>query len=168
MNKQIEKAKVIIETPSKSKKVKFIKTTGEKSKLNQALIEKSNKLLGIKGYYTNLNEKNANNQTIIDRYHELYKVEHAFRLSKHDLKTKPIFHFKEDPINLHILIFYMALVISKHIELATGNSIRKFLTECRKVTDARMLNKLTNKETRVRSKYNDQVLNYLKSLKVSH
>ncbi len=71
MEKQIEKARAIIETPSKSKKVKFIKTTGEQVVLNQALIEKSKKLLGIKGYYTNLDENIASNQTIIERYHEL-------------------------------------------------------------------------------------------------
>jgi transposase len=168
MEKQIEKAKVIIQNPSKSKKAKFIKTTCGQIELNQALLEKSKKLLGIKGYYTNLDEKIASNQTIIERYHELYKVEQAFRISKHDLQTRPIFHFKEEPINLHILICFMALVISKHIELATGDSIRKFLTECKKVTDARMLNKITNKETRIRAKHNDKILEYLKSLNLPH
>jgi len=38
MEKQIEKARAILETPSKGKKVKFIKTTGEQAVLNQALI----------------------------------------------------------------------------------------------------------------------------------
>ena len=89
-------------------------------------------------------------------------------ISKHDLQTRPIFHFKEEPINLHILTCFMALVVSKHIELATGDSIRKFLTECKKVTDARMLNKITNKETRIKTKYNDKILKYLKSLILSH
>ncbi len=75
--------------------------------LNQALIEKSKKLLEIKGYYTNLGENVASNQTIIERYHELYKVEQAFRISEHDLQARPIFHFKQDPINLHTLnLFY--------------------------------------------------------------
>ena len=46
--------------------------------------------------------------------------------------TRPIFHYKEEPIKLHILICFMALVLSKHIELSTGNSIRKFITECKK------------------------------------
>jgi transposase len=168
MEKQIQKARTIIETPSKGKKVKFIKTSGEKVVLNQALVEKSHKLLGIKGYYTNLDESTVSNQTIIERYHELYRVEQAFRISKHDLQTRPIFHFKEDPINLHILICFMALVVSKHIELATGDSIRKFLTECKKVTDARMLNKITNKELRIKTKYNDKILKYLKSLNLPH
>lgn len=168
MEKQIEKARAIIETPSKSKKVKFIKTTGEQIEFNQALVEKSKRLLGIKGYYTNLDENIASNQTIIQRYHELYRVEQAFRISKHDLQTRPIFHFKEEPINLHVLICFMALVVSKHIELATGDSIRKFLTECKKVTNARMLNKITNKEIRIRSSYNDKILKYLKLLNLSH
>ena len=132
------------------------------------LIEKSKKLLGIKGYYTNLDENIASDQTIIERYHELYRIEQAFRISKHDLQTRPIFHFKEEPINLHVLICFMALVVSKHIELSTGDSIRRFLTECKKVTDARMLNKITNKEIRIRAKYNDKILKYLKSLYLPH
>jgi transposase len=168
MEKQILKARTIIETPSKGKKVKFIKTSGEKVVLNQALVEKSHKLLGIKGYYTNLDESTVSNKTIIERYNELYRVEQAFRISKHDLQTRPIFHFKEEPINLHILICFMALVISKHIELATGDSIRKFITECKKVTDARMLNKITKKEIRIKTKYNDKILKYLKSLNLPH
>lgn len=168
MEKQIEKARTIIETPSKRKRVKFIKTTCEQIVLNQTLIEKSQKLLGIKGYYTNLEENIANNQTIIERYHELYRVEQAFRMSKHDLQTRPIFHFKEEPINLHILICFMALVVSKHIELTTGDSIRKFLTECKKVTDARMLNKITKSETRIRTIYSDKILGYIRSLNLPH
>jgi transposase len=168
MENQIKRAIAIIETPSKGKKVKFIKTTGEQVVLNQALVIKSKKLLGIKGYYTNLDENTASNQTIVDRYHELYRVEQAFRISKHDLQTRPIFHFKDEPINLHILICFMALVVSKHIELATGDSIKKFISECKKVTEARMLNKITNKETRIIIKYNDKILNYLKSLNLPH
>ncbi len=100
--------------------------------MNQKLIEKNIKLLGIKGYYTNLEEFTASNQIIIDRYHELYKIEHAFRISKHDLQTRPIFHFKEDPINLNILIWFMTLVISKQIELQLGISTRKVMNETKK------------------------------------
>ena len=115
MNKQIEKAKQVIEQPSKSKKLKFTQSKGEQIILNDALIEKTKKLLGIKGYYTNLDESTADNETIMKHYHELYRVEQAFRISKSDLQTRPIFHYKEQPIKLHILICFMALVISKHI-----------------------------------------------------
>lgn len=145
MNKQIEKAKQVVQQPSKSKKLKFTQTENQKVVLNEALIEKTKKLLGIKGYYTNLEESIADNKTIIKRYHELYKIEQAFRISKSDLQTRPIFHYKEQPIKLHLLICFIALVISKHIELRTDVSIRKFLDESKKTVNGQILNHITNK-----------------------
>lgn len=151
LEKQIEKAKFIIDHPSKNKKLKFTKSTGQKIELNQKLINKTEKLLGIKGYYTNLEQSVADNKTIIERYHELYKIEQAFRISKSDLQTRPIFHFKEEPIKLHLLICFIALVVSKHMELKTEISIRKFIHECKRITDARLKNKLNGKETTIRT-----------------
>ena len=151
MEKQIEKAKMLLSQPSKTSKVKFLKTQEAKTTLNEELIEKTTKLLGVKGYYTDIEESVADSKTIIERYHDLYKVEQAFRVSKNDLKTRPIFHFKEEPIKLHLLICFMALAVSKHIEIKAATSIRSFLTECRKVTDARMLNKVNKKEIRMRA-----------------
>ena len=151
MEKQIEKAKYIITNPSKSKKLKFTKTNGKNIELNQKLIDKNHKILGIKGYYTNLEESIVSNITIIERYHELYKIEHAFRISKNDLQTRPIFHYKEEPIKLHLLICFMALVVSKHVELQAHISIKKFIHECKKITDARLKNQITGKEIRLRA-----------------
>lgn len=151
MEKQIEKAKHVVKNPSKSKKLKFTKSDGQKLELNQKLINKTKKLLGLKGYYTDLEERLVTNEVIIERYHELYRIEQAFRIVKSDLQTRPIFHFKEEPLKLHLLICFMALVISKHIELESGISIKKFICECKKVTDARLLNHITGKEVRIRA-----------------
>jgi len=168
MEKQIEKAKSSIVKPSKNRKLKFTKSSGERLALNEALIEKTNKLLGIKGYYTNLDENTADNQTIIERYHDLYRIEQAFRISKNDLQTRPVFHFKEEPIKLHLLICFMALVVSKHIELKTGDSIKKFVTECKKISDARILNHVTNKEIRLRVRLTSKATDYLAKLNAPH
>lgn len=151
MQKQIEKAKYIIDNPSKNKKLKFTKANGQNIELNQKLIDKTKKILGIKGYYTNLEESIVSNNVIIERYHELYKIEQAFRISKSDLQTRPIFHYKEEPIKLHLLICFIALVVSKHIELQTNQSIRKFIHECKKITDARLKNQITGNEIRIRA-----------------
>lgn len=144
MNKQIEKAKQAIAHPSKSRKLKFTQTNNKKLALNEALIEKTKKLLGIKGYYTNLTATQATNETIIARYHELYKIEQAFRISKNDLQTRPIFHYKEEPLKLHILICFMALVIAKHIELKSAISIRKFIEQSKKVVDGQLINHIND------------------------
>lgn len=151
MGKQLERAKSLLNQPSKVRRVKYLKSGDGNMKLNEKLIEKATKLLGIKGYYTDIDEAIADNATIISRYHDLYKIEQAFRVSKHDLETRPVFHFKEEPIQLHILICFMALAVSKHIEIAGSISIRAFLTHCKKVTDARILNKITKKEMKMRT-----------------
>ena len=136
MEKQIEKAKYIVSNPSKNKKLKFTKTHEQHIEINQKLIDKTGKMPGIKGYYTNQEEAVTDNKTIIERYHDLYKIEQAFRISKSDLQTRPIFHYKEEPIRLHILICFMALVLSKHIELQTNVSIKKFIHAGKKITDS--------------------------------
>ena len=164
MEKQIEKAKYIIDNPSKNKKLKFTKSNGQNIELNQKLIDKIQKTLGIKGYYTNLEENIADDKTIIERYHELYKIEQAFRISKSDLQTRPIFHYKEEPIKLHLLICFMALVVSKHIELQTNTSTRKFIHECKKITDARLKNQITGKEIRIRANFNPTTIEILRKL----
>ena len=113
-------------------------------------------------------ESEVDNSTIIKRYHELYRIEQAFRIAKSDLQTRPIFHCKEEPIKLHLLICFMSLVVSKHIELQTGVSIRKFNTEMKKVTDARMINQITNKELRIRSQINVDIKQILEKLNLPH
>lgn len=168
MEKQIEKAKQVIEKPSKAKRLKFTQTEGKKVSLNEPLIEKATKLLGIKGYYTNLKSAIVDNATIIERYHQLYKIEQAFRISKSDLQTRPIFHFKEEPIKLHILVCFMALVVAKHIELKTGCSIRKFIDEAKKVVDGEILNQITNKVLTVKAEPTTKMKEIIAKLYAPH
>lgn len=168
MEKQIQRAEILLKEPGKIKKVKFLKTDNKEPALNNELINRTKVLLGIKGYYTDLEESIVDNETVISRYHDLYKIEQAFRISKNDLKTRPIFHFKEEPIKLHLLICFMALVISKHIELTTNVSIKKFVTELKKVTDARMFSQITNKEMRIRAKMMPIVEDLIRKLNLPH
>jgi len=93
MERQLERARFMVENPGKNRKLKFTKAKGEKLELNQKLIERTTRLLGVKGHYTNLPESVAGNGTSIERYRELYRVEQTFRISKSDLKTRPIFHY---------------------------------------------------------------------------
>ena len=151
MQKQLDRAKALLEQPSKAGRIKYLKSVESKMELNEKLIAKTTKLLGVKGYYTDIEQAVASNGTIIERYHDLYKIEQAFRVAKGDLKTRPVFHFKEDPIQLHVLICFMALAVSKHIEISASISIRAFLDLCKKMTEARLMNRITNKEIRMKA-----------------
>jgi transposase len=168
MDKQIKKAQEIVANPSKKKRVKFTLSQGEQLGINQKLITKATNLLGIKGYYTDLSEQECSSKTAMERYHELYRIEQAFRVSKTDLRVRPIFHFKKQPIQLHMLICFMALTVAKHIELKTKVSIRRFLDECKKIADVKLLNQLTSKEVYIRGKPSKIIIEYLNKLNIPH
>jgi transposase len=126
-------------------------------------MEKAKLLLGIKGYYTNLGEE-ISNKTIIERYHSLWHVEQAFRVAKSDLSTRPIFHFKKEAIQTHILICFMALAVSKYMEIKTDLSLKRIISALRRVTDAIMVDKITSKQTIMRMNMNEEVRDILKDL----
>jgi len=113
MEKQINKAKLALENRQAIKRHKFLTTGQTEAVLNQILIDKTKLQLGIKGYYTNLSLKN---EEIISRYHDLWKIEKAFRISKSDLLIRPVFHFKKATIEAHILICYIAFALSRSVQ----------------------------------------------------
>lgn len=142
MEKQIERARKYENTKtSKISKLKFLKNDKVNYYVNQKLIEKNSRLLGIKGYFTNLT--NVTNREIIDYYHNLFKIEHAFRIAKSDLETRPIFHHKENSIRNHILLCFASLSISVYLELKTKLSIKQIVKLLKTITDAKILNKIT-------------------------
>lgn len=149
MNKQIKKALSHVQTPGKMRRAKFVSTTADSVSLNDALIAKTKKLLGIKGYYTNL--KDIVDADIIAHYHELWNIEQSFRIAKSDLASRPIFHRKEASIKAHMLICVMALALSKYIEIKTQRSIRSVLDVCRRVTDAVLVHRTTGENIVLRS-----------------
>lgn len=146
MDKQIDNAKNNIASKAKPSKTKYVSIKEQTKSLNEKLIEKNTRLLGVKGYYTDLKERELSNQSVIEHYHELYKIEQAFRIAKSDLATRPIFHFKEQPIQLHILICFMSLAMAKAIEIKTNISVKAFIDELKKISTARLVHTITNTE----------------------
>ena len=59
-------------------------------------------------------------------------VEKSFRMSKHDLQARPIYHHKRDSIEAHLTVVFAALAVSRWIETTTGWSIRKFVRTARR------------------------------------
>jgi hypothetical protein len=130
IKKQIDKAERIVNGTTTAKRAKFLSVTTNSKQLNQVLIDKAYALVGIKGYVTNLNKPD---QQIISYYHQLWHVEQSFRMSKSDLKARPIFHHKRDSIEAHLTIVLTALAICKTIENRTDMSIRKLVKTLRPI-----------------------------------
>ncbi len=68
---------------------------------------------GLKSYVTNTD---LDPGAVIERYHELWGVERAFRVVKGQLETRQIFHFTERRIEAHICICFMAYKVYKELE----------------------------------------------------
>ena len=56
---------------------------------------------------------------MIGAYHQLWQVEKAFRMSKSDLKARPIFHHKRESIDAHLTIVFAALAVARWLEATT-------------------------------------------------
>lgn len=93
---------------------KFLKLKNEvKVELDNSKIEEDKKWDGLKGYITNTT---LNSNKVIDSYQNLWKIEKAFRISKNDLKIRPIFHYKKERIEAHICLSFVAYTIYKELE----------------------------------------------------
>ena len=68
---------------------------------------------GLKGYMTNTS---LNKNEVIENYGHLWKIEKAFRVSKHDLKIRPIYHRLQRRIEAHITINFIAYKVYKELE----------------------------------------------------
>jgi transposase len=68
---------------------------------------------GLKGYTTNTN---LTKEQIIENYGQLWTIEKAFRVSKHDLRIRPIFHRVKRRIESHICIAFVAYKVYKELE----------------------------------------------------
>lgn len=69
---------------------------------------------GLKGFVTNDFSLSPND--IIHHYTSLWNIERAFRISKTDLKIRPIYHRLEHRIKAHILISFVAYTVYKEFE----------------------------------------------------
>ena len=68
---------------------------------------------GLKGYVTNTNLKA---EQVIENYKQLWSIEKAFRISKTDLRIRPVFHRLAHRIETHIAISFCAYKIYKELE----------------------------------------------------
>ena len=85
-----------------------------KYRLNPDKVSQDERLDGIKGFATNDFTLKADD--VISHYQNQYDVERAFRISKTDLRIRPIYHRLENRIKAHILISFVSYAIHKEFE----------------------------------------------------
>jgi Transposase DDE domain len=130
IDEQIGKAERAVAGKVPVKRNRFIKLVGADKSVNRTLEAKARALAGWKGYITNL--PNAGAEFVIGAYHRLFAIEASFRMSKHDLAARPIYHHKRESIEAHLTIVFAALAVGRLVEDRTGWSIRRFVRTARR------------------------------------
>ena len=75
-------------------------------------------------------------EAVVAAYHDLWQVEKSFRMAKSDLRARPIFHHKHESIEAHLTVVFAALAVSRHLQDATGFSIKNIVHTLRAVRSA--------------------------------
>ena len=130
IDEQIRKAERAVDGHAPVKRNRYIQLSGATKSVNRTLEAKTRALAGWKGYTTNLTS--ASPEFVIDAYHQLWHIEKSFRMSKHDLQARPIYHHLRESIEAHLSIVVAAMAVSHHIETQSGLSIKKFVRTARR------------------------------------
>src|SRR6185312_2842455 len=120
-NKGMERLKKLLNTGKLTKKHinnkgynKYLKLEGEVTiAIDEAKFKDDSKWDGLKGYLTNTT---LSKEAVMEYYRQLWQIEKTFRITKTDLRIRPIYHFRRRRIEAHICIAFAACKLYKELE----------------------------------------------------
>jgi hypothetical protein len=128
---QEARARSIIDGSKPVKSTRFVTISGDDRTLDEASLARARKLVGVKGYVTNVPAADMPAIEVISKYHDLWQVEASFRMSKHDLAARPMWHRTRESIEAHLTIVFTALAVARRIQNQTGLAIANVIRQLR-------------------------------------
>ncbi|WP_073333597.1 IS1634 family transposase [Actinomyces glycerinitolerans] len=128
---QENRARAVVAGHRRPKGTRFVTTRKGDQVLDDKALARAKRLAGLKGYVSNIPATVMPASEVIASYHELWHVEQSFRMSKHDLRARPVFHHTHDAIQAHLTVVMAALAVARHLQAATGISIKQLVRELR-------------------------------------
>ena len=114
LEKQIKTGKLTKSNINNRGYNKYLKMKGELTiEIDYDKFNKDNEWDGLKGYVTN---STLSKKQIVENYKNLWHIEKAFRMSKTDLRIRPIYHRIRNRIEAHICLSFTAYSIYKELE----------------------------------------------------
>jgi transposase len=96
---------------------KYLTVDGEvQVGVNEEKIERQALWDGLHGVFTNIKDNKMKVEEILSQYHGLWQVEESFRISKHDLRVRPVFHWSAKRIRAHIAICFVAFALIRFMQ----------------------------------------------------
>jgi transposase len=94
---------------------KYIEIYGEAEvHINEEKLKNDTQWDGLLGVISNITDLNP--EQILAHYRNLWQVEESFRINKHDLKIRPIYHWKPHRVRAHLAISFIAFVCVRYLE----------------------------------------------------
>ena len=81
---------------------------------------------GLHGIITN---SDLSPQEALRQYRGLWQVEESFRINKHDLKIRPIFHWTPSRIKAHLALSFMSFACVRHLEYRISLQYKKMSSD---------------------------------------
>jgi hypothetical protein len=128
---QEARARSVIDGSKPVKSTRFVTISGDDRTLDEASLARARKLVGVKGYVTNVPAADMPAIEVISKYHDLWQVEASFRMSKHDLAARPMWHRTRESIEAHLTIVFTALAVARRIQNQTGLAIANVIRQLR-------------------------------------
>ena len=132
---QANRARAVIAGEKRPKGTRFVTVHQGDQVLDEASIARARSLVGLKGYVTNIPAHLMDAGEVVSSYHELWHVEQSFRMSKHDLRARPVFHHTRDAIEAHLTVVMAALAVARHLQETTGISIKRIIRTLKPLQD---------------------------------
>ena len=133
---QENRAKAVIAGEKTARTPRFVTITNGAITLDEVSLARARRLVGLKGYVTNIPAAVMPAAQVIASYHELWHVEASFRMSKTDLRARPMFHHTRDAIEAHLTIVFTALAVSREVQTRTGLAIANVVKQLRPLRSA--------------------------------
>jgi hypothetical protein len=133
---QETRARSVISGERAAKSTRFVKTHAGDRILDEASLARAQSLVGLKGYVTNIPTTVMAATEVIGKYHDLWHVERSFRMSKTDLRARPMFHRTRDAIEAHLTIVFTALAVAHNIQERSGLAIANVIKQLRPLRSA--------------------------------
>jgi len=93
---------------------KYLKLRGRlRVEIDYQKFETDGRWDGLKGYVTN---SGLSAKQVVETYAQLWQIEKAFRISKTDLRVRPIYHRLKRRIKAHICVAFTAYTVYKELE----------------------------------------------------
>ena len=166
---QEDRAKQVVAGEKAARAPRFVKTRNGAAELDETSLARARRLVGLKGYVTNTPADLMPAGEVIGSYHALWQVEQSFRMSKTDLRARPMFARTRDAIEAHLTIVFTALALSREVQNRTGLSPRRVLRTLKPLRSATVeINGITTTIPPGPSPHEEALLNALEAPTARH